>query len=319
MRSFVVLLAALSPSACGEDGDATPEPVPGAPAATRALAFLANGDPVAIGGPSAFGLARLGRAHDGAWTNAADVPPFGARAQLFGGGAHDLYALGDATLYRLDDPAAFTWSSRVVPPATPAVSLFGIDDTGVVYAYELASDGSGAVVTWAPDEQLWRPVAGSRPIGVDARAFVVEPDGRVTWSDPARGIVRIEGGAQIVLADCTSDELGACMAPLTSLAYGKDGELRFVLCPRTFRLHGDAPDAIALPDGTMECGAMSTAPDGASLLPADDALLRLGATGTSWGRVAAAEPGSTYVLRDNGTAFAFGDGVDARGVFRLGF
>ena len=177
-------LAALT--ACGDDGDATATLVQGSPAATRALlgAYV-------IGGDSAFGLARLSEHVGDRWITAPEVPPFGAQARLFSGDVP--YAASESTLYRLE---ASGWTPRAIPPASSAVTLIAVEGD-VVYGVAPDPDG-GAIVRLPRATSIWEEVPGSRPIGLGARAFLVT-QGRVTWSDPARGIVRVEGGVQATL------------------------------------------------------------------------------------------------------------------------
>lgn len=306
MSSRLALLCLLA--ACGDDGDASAELIAGSPAATRSL----RGD-YAIGGNSAFGLARLVHHTGDAWQIAEDVAPFGARAILFEGDA--LYAASESTLYRLDGGA---WSARSIPPAATAVTIIGaVGD--VIYGSAPDLDG-GAIVTWAPTSQLWMEVPGGRPIGTGARAFLLE-DGRITWSDPARGIVRAEGGAQRVIVDCTPAEHGACVTPLLPLFYTGDDELALIACSHdlppsaALRLRGDELVTIELPEDMPSCLVASAEP-GQAVLATDGILYRLDAKATAWKRIALASPGLTYVPSGD-KIYAYGDGIAERGIYVL--
>lgn len=302
-RALLVLLAA-----CGDEGDLEPALLPGSPAATRAL----YGDYV-IGGDSAFGLARLLHREGDAWTPAADVAAFGARAQLFAGDT--LYAASEGTLYQ---QAGTAWMARTIPPATSAVTLLGaIGD--VIYGKAPDLDG-GALVTWSPGTQIWMEVAGSRPLGTGARQFLLE-DGRITWSDPERGIVRAEAGAQRVIVDCAAEERGACSVPLLPLFSTKSDELALIACSHdappsaAFRLRGEELVPVELPAELPNC--LAAASDATQAVLATDGILyRLDAKATAWKRIALASPGLTYVPSGD-TIYAYGDGIDARGIYVL--
>lgn len=305
-RAVLVCLTALA--ACGDDGDVSADLLAGSPAATRAL----HGDYV-IGGDSAFGLARLVHHVGDEWQVAADVSPFGSRALLFEGDA--LYAASDTTLYRLDGSA---WSARSIPPAATAVTIIGaVGD--VIYGRAPDPDG-GAIVTWTPNTQLWAEVPGGRPMGTGARAFLLE-DVRITWSDPTRGIVRAEGGAQTVIVDCAPEERGACVTPLLPLFYAANDELALIACSHdappsaAFRLRGDELVTIELPTEIPSCLAATSEPDQA-VLATDGILYRLDEKATVWRRIALASPGLTYVPSGD-KIYAFGDGVLARGIYVL--
>jgi len=127
------LIAVVLAAGCG-GGDAEPELLAGSPDATRALAFDARGNPVAIGGTSTFGLAFVHHQAGDRWVRAAGVAGFGARAQLLGGGTLPLYALSESTLYRLDDPALYAWSTFPIPPGVTAGTPVGVDATGGEHA-----------------------------------------------------------------------------------------------------------------------------------------------------------------------------------------
>lgn len=293
-------------AACGDDGDAAAELLAGSPAVTRAL----YGDHV-VGSDSAFGLARLVHREGKAWSPVPEVPPFGARAILFEGDA--LYAASESTLYRQDGA---TWSSRAIPPATSTVTILGaIGD--VIYGSAPDIDG-GAVVTLAPGAQQWAEVPGSRPIGTGARQFLLE-DGRLTWSDPARGIVRAEAGGQRVIVDCAPEELGACGVPLLPLFSTASDELALIACSHdappsaAFRLRGEELVAVTLPADLPNCIAASSEP-GQAVLATDGILYRLDRKATAWKRIALASPGLTYVPSGD-QIYAYGDGIDARGIY----
>lgn len=297
--SRAAIACVLAIAACGDDGSVTAEPLPGAPAAVRAL-LATGGDVIVIGGTSAFGLDQLQRYRDGRWTVAAGVPPFGARATLIEGDA--VYAASDTAIYRLDDVAAFRWSdARAIPPPVPAV-IGALGDTILGAAPD---DGGGAVVAWTPGTRVWHELA--RPLGTGARGFLVG-DGHVTWTDPALGVLRAEAGAITLLTDC-----GDCVVPM--LAVSEDA---FVACGtsspplESFRLGGAG---IALPDGLTACVAASSG-GGHGLLVTLDAVLDLPPAAKSWNRVTAAEPGSSYIHAGS-AIYAYGDGISARGVFVL--
>jgi hypothetical protein len=302
-RALLVCLAA-----CSDEGDVSVDLLVGSPSATRALL----GD-YAIGGNSAFGLARLVHHVGDAWEVAADVSPFGARAQLFEGDA--LYAASETTLYKLEGTA---WSARTIPPAATAVTIVGaVGD--VIHGIAPDLDG-GAIVTWSPSSQLWAEVPGGRPMGAGARAFLVE-DGRITWSDPGRGIVRAQGGVQTVIVDCAPAEHGACVTPLLPLFYAANDELALIACSHdappsaALRLRGDELVTIELPAEIPSCLAVTSEP-GQAVLATDGILYRLDAKATAWKRIAIASPGLTYVPSGD-KIYAFGDGVSARGIYVL--
>lgn len=302
-RALLVCLAA-----CGDDGDVSADLLAGSPAATRAL----HGDYV-IAGDSAFGLARLVHHVGDAWLVATDVSPFGSHAQLFEGDV--LYAASETTLYRLDGAE---WSGRPIPPAATAVTIIGAVGE-VIYGRAPDPDG-GAIVTWTPTQQLWAEVPGGRPLGMGARAFLLE-DGRITWSDPQRGIVRAEGGAQTVIVDCTSEELGACVTPLLPLFYTTSDELALIACSHdappsaAFRLRGDELVPIELPAELPTCITVTSEP-GQAVLATDGILYRLDGKATTWKRIALASAGLTYVPT-GAKIYAYGDGVSARGIYVL--
>ena len=315
MRGRIAIAWLLAIVGCGDDGgDATPVLLPGSPAVTRA--FLHG---YAIGGDSAFGLSRLLERRGDAWTPIADVSPFGARAQLFSGDA--IVAVSETTLYRQDGAS---WTALAIPTATTAITIVGADG-GAMIGAALDPDG-GALVTWMPPAASWVEVPGSRPIGIGARAFLVEHQ-RVTWSDPARGIVRVEAGAQATIVDCTADEFGACVTPLVPLAYGADDALSILACASdappfaAFRVLGDQHTPIGLPANLPACAGVRSA-GGTSVLatlPGDGGegiLLELGPTAKAWRRVARASPGLTYVPAGD-VIDAYGDGLAARGIYEL--
>jgi len=323
----VVLVALV---ACGGGGDAEPKLLPGSPDATRTLAFTTTGTPVAIGGSSTFGLAFLQHQDGDAWVRATNVPGFGTRAQLIGGGPGvPLLAASDTTIYRLVDEAAMIWDGISIPIGASTGTIFGTDATGRVYALDLAGgDGNGAVVTWTPGEIRWAELAGTRPMGAGAKQFVVEPSGRVTWFVPGQGIVRAAAGAQAMAVDC--HDVGDCTVPFTSLSYDDAGALTLLVCPREapprFALRLGDGDTVAqelpLPSGVTLCLGLDSAPDGTSLLGGvDDSgegpLALLGARSTAWDRVAAASQGLTYVIRDRSTVFGFGDAQLERGIYQF--
>ncbi len=300
----LVCLTALA--ACGDDGDASVDLIAGSPAVTRAL----HGD-YAIGGDSAFGLARLVHHEGDAWQPATDVAAFGSRALVFEGDA--IYAASESSLYRLEGAA---WSQRTIPPAATAVTIIGaVGD--VIYGNAPDPDG-GAIVTWTPGTQLWAEVPGGRPMGLGARAFLLE-DGRITWSDPSRGIVRAEGGAQTMLVDCTPEENGACAVPLLPLFYAANDELALIACSHdappsaAFRRSGDQLVAIELPAEMPNCIAATSEP-GQAILATDGILYRLDRKATAWKRIALASPGLTYVPSGD-KVYAYGDGISARGIY----
>lgn len=298
--SRAAIAAVLAIAACGDDGDITAEPLPGAPAAVRAL-LVSGDDVIVIGGTSAFGLQQLQRYRDGRWTVAEGVPPFGARATLLEGDA--VYAASDTALFRLDDPAAFRWSdARAIPPPVPTL-IGAMADTILGAAPD---EGGGALVAWAPGSRVWREIG--RPLGPGARGFLVG-DGRVTWSDPARGVLRAESGAVTVLAEC-----GDCVVPLIPVS-----EDAAVTCgtstppAESFRIEGNA---IELPADLAPCVSAASGA-GHGLLVTEDSVLELAPAARSWKRVTAAAPGLSY-LHAGGAIYAVGDGISARGVFVLG-
>jgi hypothetical protein len=298
-RGPAAIAAVLAIGACGGDGDATAEPLPGAPAAVRAL--LATGDGViVIGGTSAFGLHRLQRYRDGAWTVAVGVAPFGARATLLAGDT--VYAASDTALYRLDDAADLRWSdARAIPPPVPG--LIGAHGDTILGA--APDDGGGALLAWQPGARVWRELA--RPLGEGPRGFLVG-DGHVTWSDPARGVLRAEAGTISVIADC-----GDCIVPVIPVT-----DDTFVTCgtstppAESFRIGGAG---VSLPDDLAPCIAASGGA-GHGLLVTEDAVLELPPGASSWKRVTAAVTGLTYV-HAGGAIYAYGDGISARGVYVL--
>lgn len=310
------------------DGDAEPQLLAGSPDATRSLAFAPSGRPVAIGGTSTFGLAFL-QHHDGSsWVRAELVPGFGTRALLLGGGPAPLVAVSDTTLYRLIDETARTWEGFTIPSGVSG-SIFGVDADGRIYGLDLASgDGNGAVVSWKPPETRWTEVPGTRPLGLAAARFVVEPSGRVTWFVPDRGLVRAEGGAQATLVDC--HDLGDCSVPFTSLSYDDRGTLTFLVCSPTMppRFAARLPDGDTVaqerpvPSAIATCLGLGTAPDGTTVLAGvddegDGPLAIMPAGSATWERVAAAAHGLTYVVRDRNTVFAFGDAQLERGIYQI--
>lgn len=299
---------------CSDDGDATATLVQGSPAATRALlgAYV-------IGGDSAFGLARLMEHVGDRWVVSPEVPPFGAQARLYAGDV--VHAASETTLYRLETSG---WTPRAIPPASIAVTLIGVAGDEV---YGVAPDPDGGALVRLPRAtSIWEEVPGSRPIGLGARAFLVEP-GRVTWSDPARGIVRVEGGAQTTLVDCTPEELGACTTPLTPLYDGADDALALVACSldappsAAFRWRGGDLEPIELPPGLGSCAGV-TRESGRAVLTTiasdagDGLVLRLEGAAKAWQRIAVAMPGLTYVP-DGHRIYGYGDGVNARGIYVL--
>lgn len=314
-RRAAAIAAVLAIAACGDDGgDITPEPLAGAPAVTRAL--LPSDPLIAIGGDSAFGLARLVRRNGDVWTPGIDVVPFGASALLFQGDVP--IAASETTLYRLEDEgrAAFAWTATSIPAASSQVELIGAEgDT--IYGVARDTDG-GAVVRWVRGTAIWQEV--TRPIGTGARAFLIEP-GRITWSDPARGVVVAEGGTQVTVADCTLDELGACTTALLPLAYAPSSALAVIGCPRdapptaAYRVHGGELVAVGLPDDLSPCVA-ATGGMRQGVLATEDAVLHLGPTAKAWKRVAAASPGLRYISA-GGAIYAYGDGISARGIYLL--
>jgi hypothetical protein len=322
LSGYFVLLVALA--GCSD------EPVevvlvPGSPDATRTVAFDADGALVAIGGPSAFGLAQLQRLDGEQWVHADGVASFGASAQLLGGGALPLYAISETTLYRLDDVAAFRWSAFPIPLGVTEGTLFGVDASGAVYALDLSEgDGNGAVITWRPGEVRWAELAGSRPMGALARGYVVEPSGRVSWIVPDVGVVRVDGGVQATIVDA---------GPVEALTYDANGNLTFLACPveqpprmaKRLRDGATVAQEARIPSSDVRCHGLVTAPDGTSLLATLDAS---GAGGTlavwdagadGWSRVAPATRALRYAIRDGATAFGFGDALELRGIYRVEF
>ena len=309
-RTAVALVVAIA--ACGDDGDITPEPLAGAPPVTRAL--LPSDPVIAIGGDSAFGLARLVQRTGDTWKPALNVVPFGAGAQLFQGDVP--IAASETTLYRLEDEARFAWTAISIPPGSAQIELIGADgDT--IYGIAPDTDG-GAVVRWVAGSAIWQEV--TRPIGTGARAFLIEPE-RITWSDPARGVVVAERGAQIVVADCTLEELGACSTAILPLAYAPNGDLAVIGCPRdappiaAYRVHAGELVAVGLPDDLSPCVA-ATGGAGHGVIATEDAVLDLAPAAKSWKRVAASSPGLRYISA-GGAIYAYGDGISARGIYLL--
>ncbi len=313
--------------ACGGDGDVEPELLSGSPDATRALAFTASGRLVAIGGTSSFGLAYLQHQDGDAWVRAANVPGFGTRAQLIGGGPSvPLFAASDTTLYSLDE-TTMTWDGITIPAGATTGTVFGADGDGRIYALDVGDgDGNGAVVTWMPGDARWVELAGTRPLGPSASQFVVEAAGRVTWVVEGAGVVRADAGAQAAIVTCS--DLGDCSLPIEGLSYDDVGALTLVTCPRedpprfAIRLAGDdaVPQQIPLPSEISGCIGLDTAPDGTTVLAgfgyAEDGVLAiLPPRSTTWRRVSAASQGRTYVIRDRSSVFAFGDAQLDRNIY----
>jgi hypothetical protein len=157
-------------------------------------------------------------------------------------------------------------------------------------------------------------------MGTGARAFLLE-DGRITWSDPTRGIMRAEGGVQRVLVACEPEERGACVTPLLPLFYAADDELALIACSHdappsaAFRLRGDELVPIELPAEVPTCVAVASEP-GQAVLATDGVLYRLDGKATAWQRIALASAGLTYVPTGS-KIYAYGDGVAARGIYVL--
>lgn len=327
VRAAVLLLGVV---ACG-GGDAEPRHLPGSPDATRALAFTASGRPVAIGGTSTFGLAFLQHQDGDAWVRADRIPGFGTRALLIGGGSiGPLLALDDTTLYQLEE-ATMTWNGFTIPFGASLGTIFGTDGGGRVYGLDLSGgDGNGAVLTWMPGDTRWIELAGTRPIGAGAKQFVVESTGRVTWFMPGAGIVRADAGTQATIVDC--NELGDCTVPFTGLSYDDRGALTFLVCPREapprFAVRLASGDTVSqqhpVPSDVTVCVGLDTAPDGTTVLAGvddsgDGPLSILGVRSTSWERIAAASQGLTYVIRDGGAVFGYGDAQLERGIYQVEF
>lgn len=319
MRTAASIACSIVLAACG-GGDAELELLPGSPAATRALAFAADGSPVAIGGPSTFGLAQLQVHADGAWTVVPGAAGFDARAQLLGGGALPLSALSQSTtLYRAGEPVRAAWTAYAIPAGATPGTLFGTDATGRIYGLDLADgDGNGAVVSWLPGNARWDEVPGTRPVEAGVRELVVEGSGRVSWIAPGIGVVRVEAGARSVVVDCA-----ACA--FHTPTYDAAGALTVVACPTIVRVRADGGVVeLGAPDGHVACASLDTAPDGTTLLASfgdtgDGALSILGPRAAGWDRIAAARPGLTYLIRDQATAYAHGDGAGAHGVHVIAF
>ncbi|MDX2092654.1 MAG: hypothetical protein SFX73_32615 [Kofleriaceae bacterium] len=320
MRSLLSSLVLIA--ACTEE-DAPMVHIAGSPDATRTVAFDADGGLVAIGGPSAFGLAHLQRLDGEQWVQAEGVAGFGARVQLIGGGDLPLYAVGETTLYRLDDVAAFRWSAFPIPLGVTDGTVFGVDAMGAVYGIDL-SEGEGFVVTWMPGDQRWLELAGSRPLVATAHGYVVEPAGRVTWIDPETGVVRLDGGAQTTLVE---------PGPFASLTYDARGNLTFLACPaeqpprmaKRLRAGATVAQDAMIPTSDTACHGLTTAPDGTSLLATLDGS---GAGGTlsvwrpgedGWSRVAPATSALRYTIRDGTSAFGYADALELRGIYRIDF
>lgn len=312
MYRAAALAGVLALAGCGDDGDATAEPLAGAPAATRALL----GTHV-IGGDTAFGLARLSEHVGDRWVVATEVPPFGAQALLFG--TTVIHAASETTLYRLEGGA---WIPRAIPPASTAVTLIGADGD-LVYGITPDPDG-GAIVRLAPATSIWEEVPGSRPIGLGARSFVIEHD-RVTWSDPARGILQVTNGAQATLADCADAELGGCASPLVPLYDSPDRGLAVVRCTldeppsAAFWILGSERTPIELPTSLGGC-AGATREAGRAVIATSEGdlgqglVLRLEGSATAWKRITVATDGLTYVPAQD-RIYGYGDGVTARGIY----
>ncbi len=307
--------------ACGSD-DAEPIHLAGSPDATRALAFTARGTPVAIGGTNAFGLMYLQHQDGERWVRAAGVPAFGSAAQLIGGGGRPLYALSDTTLYALDE-TTMTWTATVMPAGPWPGTVFGTDTSGLVYALDVGTgQGDSAVVAWMPGATRWYDVAATRPTG-NLAAPAVGADGRVAWLMIDTGIVEVADGMRTLLVDCTGQ---TCAQGAGQLTFAASGTLTFRVCaddggpPVVMRVEDAGVTELPTPADATSCGDLTTAADGSSLLASsyDGAVWRVAARGATWSRVASAEPGMRYVLRDQATAFAIGDPLQGvHGLYRL--
>ena len=304
------IVIAIVLAACGDDVEITR--LPGSPSATRALTFLDDGTPVAIGGDSEFGLAYLQAPGGDAWMRATGVPAFDANANLLRG-SNDVFAISETQVHRWT--GGFAWTATTIPVGITANTSFAVDDLGHIFALELQPDGAGAVWVWRTDTNRWEEVPLTRPIGIGATHFAIAESGnRVAWSVPGVGVTWVDriAGSRTEIA-CTDPALGGCAATIRGVVLRGD-VMHVLVCdhePNGLRsvvsitAAGIGPVSDFADD---DCRAIVQVSYGTMLVVADSLYLL---QDPDAGLVALmdADPALSYTLFDPSTAYAFGDGI----------
>lgn len=301
-------------AACGDDVEITR--LPGSPAATRALTFFDDGQPIAIGGDSEFGLAYLQTPEGDAWTRAVDVPAFDANAKLLRG-SNDIFAIGETQVYRWEranNGGGFAWKAIGIPFGTTPNTAFSVDDLGDIFALELQPDGAGAVWTWRTDTNRWEEIPITRPIGVGAVNFTTSDSGNtIVWSVPDVGIVWVDRIANTRTEIAFEDAALAAAAVRGLVIRGDevahalvcDGEANGVRSVVSITAAGIGP---ANDFHDEACRSIAQITYG-TMLVVGDSVYVLGNPDDGLVELADADPALTYTLFDPSTAFGYGDGI----------
>ena len=314
MHRFAILVVL---AACSGDVEITR--LPGSPAAMRALTFFDDGQPIAIGGDSDFGLAYLQTPGGGdAWTRAVDVPAFNANAKLMRGRS-DILAIDETQVYRWERAntgGGFAWKSIAIPFGTTANTAFAVDELGHVFALELQPDGAGAVWSWRIDTNRWEEIPITRPIGAGAEHFTISDSGNsVAWSVPGTGIVLVDRIANTrTEISCQDPALGACAATVRGLVMHGNEVVHALVCDQepngvrsvvSITASGIGP---AYDFRDEACRSIVQISYGTMLVVADSVYVFQNAD-DGFVELTEADPGLTYTLFDPSTAYAFGDGI----------
>ncbi len=340
MRAFTtfVLTTALV-TACGSDEPprVTWRAVPGAPPAVWSLSFDPTGAPIVIGGARTFGELYLQRPRGDVWVRADGVPVAKPSDAVYRAGGVT-FASVDATVHRLDDVAAFRWSSLGNPTQHRGnhVRVIGVSADGQVFA--LGTDDvpgetgpQNVILRWSTGQTEWRPIPNAVP-KQGLHTARVDANGRATWST-YDGIWRAEpGGSATRVVDCDQAEYLYCDSHISSIATDDAGNLSFLVCPFTvnhraiYRLDAGATEARKLVDVPREypyCLGIQQIADGTLFLVTatdntvgkDVAMFRLSPGASTLTRVEGDFDGNySFAVRDASTVFRYGDGHFAAGV-----
>jgi hypothetical protein len=312
---FAPLLLVIA--ACSDDVTITR--LPGSPSATRALTFFDDGQPIAIGGESEFGLAYLQTPGSGdTWIRADGVPAFDADAKLLRGNS-DIFAIGETQVHRwtrANEGGGFAWTTIPIPVGTTPGTEFAVDDLGHIFALELAPDGAGAVFAWRTDTTRWHEIPMTRPIGVGATHFAIADSGNsVAWWVPGVGITWVDRITNTRTdISCEAAELGACAANVRGLAFKGTEVLTALVCDGEINGLRTVVSLTTDSFGPVSkfrdesCRAMASVSYGTKLVVADS-LYVLGNSDDGLVAITETDPALTYTLFDPSTAFAFGDGI----------
>lgn len=298
--------------ACSDD-DVEITRLPGSPSATRALTFFDDGQPVAIGGASEFGLAYLQTPDGDTWTRAVGVPAFDANAKLLRGKS-DIFAIAETQVYRwqrANDGGGFAWTTIGIPSGTTANTAFSVDDLGHIFALELQPDGAGAVWTWRTDTNRWEEIAMSRPIGIGAASFASSDSGNtVVWATP-EAIVWLDRIAKTRTEIPCEDAALGCDATVKGLVIRSDEVAHALVCaPEANRVVSISATGVTLAGELRDTACRSIAQISyGTMLVVGDGVYSLGNPDDGLVRVTDADPALAYTLFDPSTAFAFGDGI----------